>query len=131
MEFWSLQKWIFVFKYIYPQFWNTAIPKNRRIIDIFRVDSGFFDTRLKILTPAPHVVHVTHIRYATRAPQVTIIVAKGAFLMPKIQLGGNGSIWAPSTRLLSIYQEERINVQLFSFKGALYIAQAHGIHTDP
>ena len=33
-------------------------------IDIFTVDSGFFDTSLKILTPAPHVVHVTNIRYA-------------------------------------------------------------------
>ena len=32
-------------------------------IDIFTVDSGFFDTSLKILTPAPHVVHVTNIRY--------------------------------------------------------------------
>ena len=27
VEFWSLQKLIFVFKYRYPQFWNTAIPK--------------------------------------------------------------------------------------------------------
>ena len=63
VEFWSLQKLIFVFKYRYPQFQNTAIPKNRCKIDIFCVNSHFFATSLKILTPAPHVVHLTNIRY--------------------------------------------------------------------
>ena len=42
------------------------IQKKTHKIDIFRVNSGFFDTKLKILTPAPHVVHVTNIRYAIR-----------------------------------------------------------------
>ena len=34
--------------------------------NIFSVNSGVFDTRLKILTPAPLVVLVTNIRYGYR-----------------------------------------------------------------
>ena len=33
-----------VFKYRYPQFWNTVIQKNVCKTDIFSVTSGFFDT---------------------------------------------------------------------------------------
>ena len=39
------------------------IQKNVCKADIFSVISGYFDTRLKILTPAPLVVLVTNIRY--------------------------------------------------------------------
>ena len=41
------------------------IQKNVCKADIFSVISEFFDTRLKILTPAPLVVLVTNIRYAS------------------------------------------------------------------
>jgi len=33
------------------------VQKNACKIDMFDVDTGFFYTRLKILTLAPHVVH--------------------------------------------------------------------------
>ena len=37
--------------------------KNVCKIDTFSVNSGFFDTKMEILTPAPLVVLVTNIRY--------------------------------------------------------------------
>ena len=43
------------------------------ILTFFYLNSGFFDTRLKILTPAPHVVHVTNIRYETPLSIVTTV----------------------------------------------------------
>ena len=52
-----------VYKYRCPQFWNlTVIQKSAYKIDIFSIDSGFFDARLEIFTPAPQVVQVKNIR---------------------------------------------------------------------
>ena len=48
MDCWSLQKLIFCFQVRYPQFWNTVILANVCKTNIFSVNSGVFDTRLKI-----------------------------------------------------------------------------------
>ena len=40
-----------------------VIQENACIKDIFSVNSGFFDTRLKVLSPALLAVLVTNIRY--------------------------------------------------------------------
>ena len=62
------------------------IPKSSCIKNIFSVNSGFFDTRLKILTPAPLVVLVTNIRHAAALAVVVIFemrltsVAVGLFV---------------------------------------------------
>ena len=63
---WSVEaykSYVSVFKYRYLKFWNTVIQKIACKKDIFSVNSGFLDTRLKILTLAPQVVQVTNIRY--------------------------------------------------------------------